>query len=310
MQGNSTRIGRSTTRDSTRFGIHTPLQHISIEQLVSLWTTADKLGFDWISVWDHFVPVTPLASPSPDESTRGDGDNHEAVAMHAALALATHRARVGCLVYNVSYRPPAVIAKSVVTIDHLSHGRAVVGLGAGYLEHEYRKFGFDFPSTADRSALLAWSAREIRRLLDEVVRPAPIQARLPIFIGGGGERRTIPTTAVIADGWNLAMPTLTDFSRKNASLTRHSEAVGRDPATIERTVSLGLCFDEESLPVRFGDRWETLRPAILSGSTQQVVDKVAAYVAAGADTIILSLRHPYSTEEIERFAHEVIGVVS
>jgi alkanesulfonate monooxygenase SsuD/methylene tetrahydromethanopterin reductase-like flavin-dependent oxidoreductase (luciferase family) len=278
--------------------------------LKSLWTAADDAGFDWISVWDHFVPVTPLASPSPDESTRGDGDNHEAVAMHTALALATRRARVGCLVYNVSYRSPAVIAKSAATIDHLSNGRAVVGLGAGYLEHEYLKFGFEFPSAADRSTLLASSAREIRRLLAEVVRPAPLQARLPIFIGGGGERRTIPTTAVIADGWNLAMPTLTDFSRKNASLTRHSEAVGRDPATIERTVSLGLCFDEESLPVRFGERWETLRPAILSGSTQQVVDKVAAYVAAGADTIILSLRHPYDTEEIERFAHEVVGVVS
>lgn len=278
---------------------------MSVDQLTSLWTTADESGFDWISVWDHFVPVTPLPSSDPD-----GGDNHEAVAMHAALALATRNARIGCLVYNVSYRSPAVIAKATATIDHLSRGRAVVGLGAGYLRHEYEKFGIEFPSAADRSTLLARSVREVRRLLDEVVRPAPLQTHLPIFIGGGGERRTIPTTASIADGWNLAMPTLDDFSRKNAALSRHAEAAGRDPSSIERTVSLGLCFDEDDLPRRFGERWETLRPAVLVGSTQQIVDKVAEYRMAGADTIILSLRHPYDTDEIERFSREVMAVAS
>ena len=303
MEGNATRAFRSA--DATgrpQFGVHTPLQHVDISELTAIWRSSDDAGFDWISVWDHFVPVTPRAGGAD-----GDGDNHEAVSMHAALALMTHRARVGCLVYNVSYRSAAVIAKSAATIDHLSGGRAVVGLGAGYLQHEYERFGLDFPTAARRSGLLAHAAREVRRLLDDVVRPAPVQSRLPIIIGGGGERRTIPLAAAAGDGWNVAMPTLEDFARKNTLLTAHAESVGRDPGDIERTVSLGLCFDEKRLAERFGARWEILRPAVLCGTTQQVVDKVADYVAAGADTVILSLRAPFDADEINRFAVDVMG---
>ena len=301
MGGNAT-PHPSETRARARFGVHTPLQHATPTTLRKVWCIADTSGFDWISVWDHFVPVTSLPGADP-----GDGDNHEAVSMHAALALATRHARVGCLVYNVSYRSAAVLAKAAATIDHLSDGRAVIGLGAGYLQLEYERFGLEFPTTRQRSALLDSTARELRHLLDEVVSPAPIQARLPIVIGGGGELRTIPLAATFADGWNIAMPTVEDFARKNALITSHAETIGRNPATIERTVSLGLCFDEAQLPERFGARWGVLRAAVLSGSTQAVIDKVASYVDAGADTVILSLRNPYGTDEIERFASEVMG---
>ena len=287
-----------------RFGVHTPLQHATPATLANVWRVADEAGFDWISVWDHFVPVTPLPGDAP-----GDGDNHEAVAMHSALAVTTRRARVGCLVYNVSYRSPVVIAKAAATIDHLSSGRAVVGLGAGYLQLEYERFGIPFPSASTRSGLLGDATREVRRLLDDVIRPSTIQHRLPIFIGGGGERRTIPTAAALADGWNVPMATVGDFARKNTLLTRHALEAGRDPAAIERTVSLGLCFDERLVPERFGARWEQLAPAILSGGTQQVLDKVTTYVEAGADTVILSLRHPYDTDDVERFARDVMAVL-
>ena len=284
------------------FGVHTPLQHSTPAILLNLWRSADKLGFDWISVWDHFVPVTSLPGDSP-----GEGDNHEAVAMHAALAMTTNHARVGCLVYNVSYRTPVVIAKAAATIDHLANGRAVIGLGAGYLQVEYERYGIAYPSAAERSAKLSSTLREIRRLLNDDVQPAPIQKRLPIVVGGGGERRTIPTAATLADGWNIPMANVNDFARKNALLTRCAEDVGRDPAEIERTVSLGLCFDKRLVPERFGPRWEQLAPAILSGGTQEVIDKVAEYAAAGADTVILSLRHPYDAQEVERFANDIMG---
>lgn len=301
MGGNATRQPPETCV-RVRFGVHTPLQHATPTTLAKVWRTADTSGFDWISVWDHFVPVTPLPGTNP-----GDGDNHEAVAMHAALAVATTHARVGCLVYNVAYRSAAVIAKAAATIDHLSAGRAVVGLGAGYLQIEYERFGIPFPSAARRSGQLEESVREVRRLLDDVVQPMTVQTRLPIFVGGGGERRTIPTAATFADGWNVPMATPEDFARKNAILTRCAVDTGRDPACIERTVSLGLCFDERLVPERFGARWQQLAPAILSGSTQRIVDKIATYVDAGAETIILSLRHPYDTDDIERFASDVMG---
>lgn len=284
-----------TTRRVLSFGVHTPLQHVSVAELRHMWQTADDLGYGWISVWDHFVPVL------------GEGDNHEAVAMHAALATATSRARVGCLVYNAGYRSAAVLAKAAATIDHLSGGRAVIGLGAGYLEREYRQFGIPFGTPGQRSDLLESSTREVRRLLDEVVLPRSIQDTLPIWIGGGGEKRTLPLAARMADGWNIPMASPETWGEKNAALSRLIERTGRRQSDVERTVSVGLCFDERDIPERFGTNWASLSPAVLSGSRDKIVDHVGRYVDAGAETIILSLRPPYHTEEIERFAREIMS---
>lgn len=276
-------------------GIHTPLQHVSVSRLQELWRAADRLGYGWISVWDHFVPVL------------GDGDNHEAVALHTALAMSTARARVGCLVYNVAYRSAAVLAKAAVSIDHLSNGRAVIGLGAGYLEREYRQFGVPFGTPRERSDLLGSSTREIRRLLDDTVLPRPVQEKLPVWIGGGGEKRTLPLAAQIADGWNVPMASPADWARKNSLLSQLVHEAGREQGAVERTVSVGLCFDDTELPERFGANWENLAPAVLSGSRDRIRDHIGRYVEAGVDTVILSLRPPYRVDEIERFAEEIAG---
>ncbi len=227
--------------------------------------------------------------------------------MHAALATGTTRARVGCLVYNVGYRSAAVLAKATTTIDHLSHGRAVIGLGAGYLEREYHQFGIPFGTPGQRSDLLETSAREIRHLLDDVVLPRPVQNTLPLWIGGGGEKRTLPLTAHIADGWNIPMASPEAWAQKNATLSRLIERTGRRQSDVERSVSIGICFDEREIPERFGANWSNLAPAVLSGGTQRIVEHVGKYVDAGADTIILSLRPPYRTDEIERFAREIMA---
>jgi alkanesulfonate monooxygenase SsuD/methylene tetrahydromethanopterin reductase-like flavin-dependent oxidoreductase (luciferase family) len=263
--------------------------------LRDLWQAADNLGYGWISVWDHFVPVL------------GDGDNHEAVTMHAALALSTRQARVGCLVYNTGYRSAAVLAKAASTLDHLSDGRAVIGLGAGYLQREYEQFGIPFGTPAQRSDLLASSTHDVRRLLDSVVQPRPLQRKLPLWIGGGGERRTLPLTAHSADGWNIPMASPGDWARKNALLSRLVAEAGRAQDDVERSVSVGLCFDESDISQRFGPNWPQLRPSILTGSPDNMIEHIGSYVAAGADTIILSLRPPYSVDDIERFAKEVMS---
>jgi alkanesulfonate monooxygenase SsuD/methylene tetrahydromethanopterin reductase-like flavin-dependent oxidoreductase (luciferase family) len=268
---------------------------VSIAMLRDLWHAADELGFGWISVWDHFVPVL------------GDGDNHEAVAMHAALALSTKEARVGCLVYNTGYRSAAVLAKAASTLDHLSNGRAVIGLGAGYLQREYEQFGIPFGTPAQRSDLLESSTHDVRRLLDSVVQPRPMQQKLPLWIGGGGEKRTLPLTARIADGWNIPMASPTDWAHKNVLLSRLVADAGRAQDDVERSVSVGLSFDESDIPQRFGSNWPQLRPSILTGNPDNMIDHIDSYVAAGADTIILSLRPPYSVDEIERFAKEIMG---
>jgi alkanesulfonate monooxygenase SsuD/methylene tetrahydromethanopterin reductase-like flavin-dependent oxidoreductase (luciferase family) len=237
----------------------------------------------------------------------GEGDNHEAVAMHAALATSTTRARVGCLVYNTGYRSAAVLAKAAATIDHLSGGRAVIGLGAGYLEREYHQFGIPFGTPGQRSDLLESSTHEIRCFLDDVVLPHPIQDTLPIWIGGGGEKRTLPLTARLADGWNIPMASPETWAEKNAVLSRLIERAGRQQSDVERTVSVGLCFDEREIPERFGMNWANLAPAVLSGSRDKIVDHIGRYLDAGADTVILSLRPPYRTTEIERFAREIMS---
>jgi alkanesulfonate monooxygenase SsuD/methylene tetrahydromethanopterin reductase-like flavin-dependent oxidoreductase (luciferase family) len=291
------------------FGVHTPLQHTTVEELRAVWTHAESCGFGWISVWDHFTPVT------------GEGPNLEAVAMHAALACSTSSVRCGSLVYSVTHRSPGVLAKAASTVDHLSGGRAVLGLGAGWMAAEHEAFGIPFDAPSVRSDRLEAVLVAVRALLtgqpvtaenpfvvlrDAVIDPAPVQAILPIWVGGGGERRTLPLAGRLADGWNVPMATVEDFRRKAAIVARSAETAGRDPSSVERTVSVGLCFDEDRIPERFGARWPVLRPSILAGSTQQVVDHVAAYREAGADTVILSLRPPLDLDEIERFAIEVM----
>jgi alkanesulfonate monooxygenase SsuD/methylene tetrahydromethanopterin reductase-like flavin-dependent oxidoreductase (luciferase family) len=297
---------------SLRFGVHTPLQHTSVEALRAVWSAAEAAGYDWISVWDHLgsLDLTPA--------------NFEAVAMHAALACHTDRVRCGCLVYSVAYRSPLVLASAIATIDHLSGGRAVLGLGAGYLAREFDAAGIDFGSPADRVTRLEETVTAVRALLDgdEVTTrgtyvtldaarcaPAPVQRHVPIVVGGGGERRTIPLAARLADGWNVPMATPDDAARKISILRAHEAAAGREAGSVEATLSVGLCFDESSLPKRFGARWEVLRPAVLTGSTEQMIDHVARYRQAGADRVVLSVRPPLDQaviDDLQRFAERVV----
>src|SRR5688572_7568967 len=144
---------------SPRFGIHAGLQNTTVAELQDIWRTADRSGFDWVSVWDHFYAASAY------EGKTDDFECHEAVAMHAALACTTENVRCGCLVYCAGYRHPAVLAKAIATIDHLSGGRADIGLGAGWAQPEYAAYGFDFPGAGARLDILEESAAVIRSLL-------------------------------------------------------------------------------------------------------------------------------------------------
>jgi alkanesulfonate monooxygenase SsuD/methylene tetrahydromethanopterin reductase-like flavin-dependent oxidoreductase (luciferase family) len=201
-QVTSRRVARVTT-----FGVHTGAQNTTVAELARLWREAEDFGFDAISVWDHFY--------SSDLRTY---DCHEAVSLHAALACHTSRVRCGCLVYSAGYRHPAVLAKAAATIDHLSGGRAEIGLGAGWAGEEYRAFGIPFPPLGERFDLLDEAAAAVRVLLHDGsatmdgthvtlrnarCEPRPVQPALPVWIGGAGERRTAACVARSGDGWNL-----------------------------------------------------------------------------------------------------------
>lgn len=293
-----------------RFGVATAIERTTPDELRDLWARLEAAGYDTLAVWDHF------------DALRDDGGCLDAVAMHAALAVATSTVRCACLVYSVAYRSVAVLAHAAATVDLLSAGRALVGLGAGWYAPEHEAWGVPFDDPATRSDRLAETTTALRRLLhdtapvtvtgdhvrlqDAVLAPRPVQASLPVWVGGGGERRTLPLAGRVADGWNVPMATLDDFRRKAAIVARAAEAAGRDPAAVERTVSLGIGFDEEQLRHRHGQRLSAMRPALLTGSTDQVIETVAAYRDAGADTVLLSVRAPFPVEDLERFAAEVV----
>jgi F420-dependent oxidoreductase-like protein len=292
----------------TVFGVHAGLQHTTTDDLRSTWRRIEDLGFGWISIWDHFYGATGR----PDDAVC-----LEAVAMHAALACSTSRVRCGSLVYSIGYRHPAILAKAITTIDHLSGGRADMGIGAGWAQVEYDAYGIPFPSPKIRLDQLEEGIQCLRGLLHDDVadfvgeyfsltaarnEPRPVQSKLPIWIGGGGEKRTLKIAAKFADGWNVPFIAPADFARKCAILDGHCDAVGRPTHEIKRAINTGLAWTEESLQQQFGAISDYVRPGVLTGSDEQVLDTIGRYVDAGADQVNIALRAPFDLDALERLS--------
>jgi F420-dependent oxidoreductase-like protein len=292
----------------TTFGVHVGLQHTTADELRQVWRHIEDLGFGWISVWDHFYGATGR----PD-----DAACLEAVAMHAALACTTSRVRIGSLVYSVGYRHPAVLAKAITAIDLLSGGRADMGIGAGWAVVEYEAYGIPFPDLRTRMDQLEEGIQCLRGLLHNEStsfegqwfqlhearnEPRPIQERLPIWVGGGGEKRTLRIAAQYADGWNVPFVSPETFAHKNRVLDQHCAAVGRERTEIKRAINVGLAYSDESLRQQFGALAEHVRPGVLTGSDDEILARIDEYVAAGADQVNIALRAPFQMEAVERFA--------
>lgn len=288
------------------FGVHTGLQNTTVTELRDLWRRIESGPFDWISIWDHFY--------SADVS---GAHCLEAVAAHAALACETTRVRCGSLVYCAGYRHPAVLANAIATIDHLSGGRADIGLGAGWAAYEYEAYGLPFPSAGERLDLLEEAATCVRgllrqettdfegrhfRLTDARCEPKPVQDELPIWIGGGGERRTLRIVARLADGWNVPFVSPEEFARKRGVLAGHAADAGRSLDDIRCSVNVGLCPTEDDLREQFGGLAEAVRPGVLMGSRQQMADQLARYADAGAQQINLAMRAPWQLDRLEAMA--------
>jgi F420-dependent oxidoreductase-like protein len=291
----------------TTFGVHAGLQNTSTQELRALWRRIEDLGFGWISIWDHFYSANLGDDPTC----------LEAVATHAALACDTTRVRCGSLVYSVGYRHPAVLANAIATIDNLSGGRADLGLGAGWSQIEYDAYGIPFPPIGTRMDQLEEAIQCIRGLLREDTtdfdgkwfqlrnarcEPKPVQADLPIWVGGLGEQRTLRIAARYADAWNAPFVDPATFAHKRDVLHRHCDDAGRDPAEIRTAVNLGLAWTEDSLRSQFGGLVERVRPGVLSGTDEAIIDRIGQYVTAGADQVNLALRAPFDVDALERFA--------
>jgi alkanesulfonate monooxygenase SsuD/methylene tetrahydromethanopterin reductase-like flavin-dependent oxidoreductase (luciferase family) len=212
----------------------------------------------------------------------------------------------------------------MATLDQIADGRVVLGLGGGWLEQEYRVYGLHYGSAGERLRMLGEYVQCVRGLLtqertsftgefftltDAQCEPKPVQPRLPIWIGGGGEKVTLKLVAQHADGWNVPFIPPDEWARKAKVLDAHCATVGRDPADIVKTVNVGMAFTEEELTRQFGRMADYVKPGVLSGSVQEMVDKVGGYVAAGAQWVILAMRAPFDRDGVERFATEVVPAV-
>ena len=209
-----------------KVGVTIHPQQCTIQQLRDAWRRADELGVDSIWLWDHFFPL--YGNP--------DGNQFECWSLLAAAALDTRAPQIGPMVSCVGYRNPDLLAYIAATVDQLSGGRLVLGLGAGWFHRDYAEYGYNFGEARDRVRLLK---EVLPRIRQRIVRLKPGPAGpMPILIGGSGERVMLRLVAEHAQMWNsLGSPQ--EFARKSAVLDEWCRRIGRNPKEIERRRTAG-----------------------------------------------------------------------
>jgi alkanesulfonate monooxygenase SsuD/methylene tetrahydromethanopterin reductase-like flavin-dependent oxidoreductase (luciferase family) len=287
---------------------------------------AEQLGYDHLWTWDHVLAIF------------GDPQQpiFEGYTALAALAQATERVRLGLFVGANTFRNPGLATKAITTIDHISGGRAVMGLGGAWFEGEHRAFGIDFGSGfGQRLDWLAEAVPAARTLLDggEVtsapggrydfdhlsIEPRPIQPHLPIMIGGAGEQKTLRIVARYADLWNV-FGTPETVSHKDEILRRHCAEVGRDEAEIERTLGCKITIrstEAEAEKVRRATLAHNRTPmervegdvSFWTGSPEHFADMILSYRRVGFDTFIVELAAPYDDETMSTLINVVKPMV-
>jgi F420-dependent oxidoreductase-like protein len=298
--------------DVTRFGLQIPsftYPGVSdgdlFERVADIAGAADESGFDSVWVMDHFYQI-PSVGPRTDPML-------EAYTLLGALAARTQTVSLGTMVTGVTYRNPALLAKEVTTLDVISRGRAILGIGAAWNEEEHDGYGFAFPPIGQRLDRLE-EALQICRLMftkeaatfegryyrihEALNFPRPIRPEgIPILVGGGGERRTLALVAQYADAWNV-FGDLETIRHKLEVLERHCDAIERDPATITKTRLGGLVIAEtaeeaeakarEMASTRGMDA-ERLRSYATVGDPDAVCEQLSAYLDAGLDGLIFNM---------------------
>jgi F420-dependent oxidoreductase-like protein len=235
-----------------RFGIDIAQQRFPFDEIVARVRFGEELGFDGAWGFDHLVPMYG----------DGPGECFEGMTTLAALATATTRIRLGLMVTGVTFRHPSILAAQAVTVDHASHGRLELALGAAWFEREHHQFGIEFPSLGERFDRLEDSLEIITRLTtgdvvsydghhfalkEAQLRPVPVQRpHPPIWIGGTGPRRTLPLAARYADVWH-GYGSAEQLVELSARLDALAVAAGRDPASISRASSLMLSEPDDVL---------------------------------------------------------------
>jgi F420-dependent oxidoreductase-like protein len=291
-------------------------QNVDWPTLRAVGQRADELGYDSLWTWDHLYPI------------QGDWQRpiFEGYLILAGWAAVTSRATLGLMVGANTFRNPALTAKLVTTLDHMSDGRAILGIGGAWFEREHKAYGIEFGSGFGER--LDWLDEAVD-LMAQMLRdgqgtargrfyhatnvrndPPPVQKRLPILIGGDGEKKTLHTVAKYADAWNTGGDV--DFVRhKDEVLRRWCDEVGRDQAEIERTLGMGTVIirDDEADARSYYAEIQRQHPGFSDkpkiGTADQLADRLRPYVELGFRHIFFDASAPFDDETLERFVTEV-----
>ena len=303
---------------SIRLGALCWNQYTTWPDLLDAGVRAERLGFDTLWTWDHLYPIVGS----------WQGPILEGYTVLTGWAMATKRIRIGLMVGANTFRSPAVTAKIATTFDHVSNGRAILGIGAAWFDREHAAYGLEFgDGPPERLRWLSEALPVIKGMLHgetpsstgphytvREVRndPPPLQAHLPLVIGGGGEKVTLKLVARYADANNIGGG-IEEMKRKDAILVQHCETVGRDPAEIERTTGIGTVIIRDSreearrvfeaMFARNGKArlWQD-QPV---GTPEDVIEKLAPYPEIGYRHLIAGFPAPHDDESMTRLATEV-----
>ena len=314
-----------------RLGFQVWGQYVTWAELMAIGRDIDDLGFDELWSNDHFLPS---AEAGPGALGELDGPVFEGWATLFGWAAVTRQVRLGCLVSGAGYRNPAVLVKMATALDHASGGRAALGLGAGWFEREHRAFGIEFLPRKERLDRFEEAAAICRGLLDggpvdfrgrwyeaHGARndPPPVQPRLPLMIGGSGEKRTLPIVARYADMWNADQDDPETFERRNSIIDALCRQTDRDPTMIERTAGLPApCIRStreaavEALAEVLGHQGMTPADARtvagaspFAGPVGVVVGELRRYRDAGLGAAMFNWAAPFDRETLEALAGPV-----
>jgi F420-dependent oxidoreductase-like protein len=294
------------------------------EHVAMLATTAERAGFDSVFVMDHLYQI-PSVGPRTDPML-------EAYTALAGIAARTTKVRLGALVTGVTYRNPALLAKIVTTLDIVSSGRAILGIGAAWNEDEHRGYGYEFPPVGERLSRLEEALQICRAMFREeaptfegryyriqgaVNSPRPVQPNgPPIMIGGGGEQRTLKLVAQYGDMCNIFGDVAT-VRHKMDVLARHCETVGRDPSSIIKTRLGSLLIRRtnaeaervfEQVLNRPGINRDTVRAVLMVGGPDRVAEQAQQFLDAGLDGLIFNMPHMEDPEAIELAGKTLAGL--
>ncbi len=290
------------------------------EAMTRVGVAAEAAGYDSIWVFDHFHTV-----PTPEIET-----TFEAWTITAGLARDTKTVRIGQMVTCNGYRNPALLAKIASTVDVMSHGRAICGLGAGWYEHEWRAYGYGFPDIPNRMRAFREAVEIVTRMwthekasfkgqyytIDGAINePKGVQKpHLPLWLGGGGEKVTLKLVAQFAQGCNVGGGIPDDIRHKLGVLREHCNALGRDYNEITRSTGMNVFIldggedaEKATAKARGKTSLEDFKKGVLVGTVAQISERVEQIAEAGADYIIMSFpRVAYDHTLLQRFAAEVM----